>query len=411
MLVKKRKKLSPHGDKNASGDPFSKCEIKIACGSCRYVNEDYLKGLKEKFDNGVKILAETGVTDTAKILEPVPSPRKLAYRSTVKLAVRASQRREERFAIGLFKPESHDIVDLSYCPIHTRSIGRFIRAVKPLLEQSTLVPWDESTNKGDLRYLAVRASHLTDELMVTFVVGSRCEKSIKQIIDQLRGTDHNIHSAYVLLNNSAGNVIFDGQAKRIAGQDRLRESLCDLQLEISPTAFFQVNPWQAEQLYRRVEQIAGQTTDATAWDLYCGAGQMAMMLARSGYHAIGIEENPVAIADGNDNIKRNKLESRIKLICGPVENSMHVIPEDRQNPQLIVVNPSRKGLADSARLYLINILTHNPTTSFVYVSCDVKTLARDLKDLTRSGFKLRQIEAFDMFAQTDKLEWLAVMTK
>jgi 23S rRNA (uracil1939-C5)-methyltransferase len=47
----------------------------------------------------------------------------------------------------------------------------------------------------------------------------------------------------------------------------------------------------------------------------------------------------------------------------------------------------------------------------IYVSCEAETLARDLKSLTASGHKVRQIEAFDMFAQTDKLEWIAVLTK
>jgi 23S rRNA (uracil1939-C5)-methyltransferase len=409
MLAKKKSRKLPL--KNAKVDPFAHCEIKQICRSCRYVNEDYKAGLQEKFNFGISILQKSGAVPEAKILKPVPSPKKLAYRSSAKLAVRPSRRPHERFAIGLFQPESHQIVDISYCPIHTVAIGKCIRAIKSLLEKSTLSPWDETEQKGDLRYLAIRSNHVTDELMLTFVVATPCLPQLKSIVDELRATDHKIHSANALTNQSSGNVIFEGTAKRIAGQPRLRERLCELDFEISPTSFFQVNPWQAEQLYRRVEQIAGQSRNAVAWDLYCGIGQMTMILGRSGYKVVGIEENPQAIEDATGNIKRNHLADRIDLIAARVEHSLQQISPDKQSPELIVVNPSRKGIAESARLYLINVLSLNPKCRFVYVSCDVDSLARDLNDLSRSGFRVRQIEAFDMFPQTDKLEWLVVMTQ
>jgi 23S rRNA (uracil1939-C5)-methyltransferase len=57
------------------------------------------------------------------------------------------------------------------------------------------------------------------------------------------------------------------------------------------------------------------------------------------------------------------------------------------------------------------LLVSNPGCRFVYVSCEVETLARDLKDLAKTGFQARQIEAFDMFPQTDNMEWLVVMTR
>jgi 23S rRNA (uracil1939-C5)-methyltransferase len=45
------------------------------------------------------------------------------------------------------------------------------------------------------------------------------------------------------------------------------------------------------------------------------------------------------------------------------------------------------------------------------VSCEVETLARDLAELTSTGFQVRQVEPFDMFPQTDNMEWLVVMTR
>jgi 23S rRNA (uracil1939-C5)-methyltransferase len=138
---------------------------------------------------------------------------------------------------------------------------------------------------------------------------------------------------------------------------------------------------------------------------------MALLLARCGYQTLGIDEISDAASDARRNAQRNNLESKISFIAARVEDSESKLPEWSLNPKVIVVNPSRRGLHESARAHLSHILRSNADTKFIYVSCEAETLARDLKALTASGHKVRQIEAFDMFAQTDKLEWLAVLTK
>ncbi|MGL1446785.1 hypothetical protein ACSTJA_23985, partial [Vibrio parahaemolyticus] len=82
--------------------------------------------------------------------------------------------------------------------------------------------------------------------------------------------------------------IFGAETQRLAGTERLRESLCDLAFEIGPTSFFQINPWQAINLYRRIEGIAGSVVKPApvAWDLYCGTGQISLILARQGYRVL-----------------------------------------------------------------------------------------------------------------------------
>jgi len=76
---------------------------------------------------------------------------------------------------------------------------------------------------------------------------------------------------------------------------------------------------------------------------------------------------------------------------------------------LIVANPSRRGLAPAALELVLNGLKQRPGSRFVYVSCEAETLIRDLVELTKAGHKLLQLECFDMFPYTEKLEWLAVI--
>ena len=403
------------------------CGIKAECGACKYVNLDYKTSLDEKHKAGVQILEEAGVIAGARVLAPTPSPKPFGYRSLFKLAVREAEpgqvrapivvdgestEREARFAIGLFEQGSHKVVDMDRCPLHAASLARLIPDLRRELELSPLTPYSEATHSGQVRYVAARTAHLTGEVMLTFVVTESLRSELKTLVSNLQRLGHRINSAHMNIHAERGNAIFGPETVRIAGADRLRERVLDLDFEVGPTSFFQINPWQAMTLYRRVEQIAGPAApSAVAWDLYCGIGQMSLVLARLGYKVLGVEENPKSIEDAGDNARRNRLETQTHFVAARVEDVKDEIPAWASTPELIVVNPSRRGLAEVTREELADLLAARPKTRLVYVSCSVDSLARDLKDLTeRTGFRVRQVEAFDMFAQTDGLEWLVVLT-
>ena len=93
------------------------------------------------------------------LLAPVVSPRPLHYRTHVKLAVRKSKSSERRLDIGLFK-EIREVEHIHNCPIHRKTINWLLRDLAVELEASDITPYDEVTGEGDLRYIAIRASHL-----------------------------------------------------------------------------------------------------------------------------------------------------------------------------------------------------------------------------------------------------------
>lgn len=400
------------------------CAIKGQCGACKYVNEPYEAGLNDKYQRGLGILKDSGITENCRMTAPVKSPRTLEYRSLFKLAVRPVAANEpavitypsgfevpNRFNIGLFHPGTHDVVSMDNCPLHTYPLKRLLRELKTELNLSSLTPYNEETGEGDVRYLAARAAHLTGEIILTFVVTSAAKKGeLRKVSEALQRRDHRITSTYMNIHTERNNAIFGDDTQRIGGTDRLRERVCDLDFEVGPTSFFQINPWQAINLYRRVEHFAGPASGAeVAWDLFCGTGQMTLILAKAGYRVLGIEENPAAVADAEANARKNKLSEWTTFVSARVEDSTAFIPAHLSMPSLIVVNPSRRGLAASTREYLANLMKLNPRCRLLYVSCEVETLARDLKDLVTPGFKLRQLEAFDMFPQTTNMEWLALV--
>jgi len=390
------------------------CPVKQDCGACAFVNTDYDASLAEKFKRGLGILEQGKLLEGAKVLPPLASPRQLGYRTLFKLAVRPSESAEpeSRFALGLFKPGTHKLgPELTRCPIHVQPLARLIRDLKSALDASPLKPFDEQTASGDVRYVVARSAHLTGELMVTFVVSSPVRMELQRIVSKLKAREHKIHAAFMNIHSGDGNAIFGGETVHLFGAKGLRERLCELDFEVGPTAFFQINPWQASNLYRRVEQVAGTgSSKSVAWDLYCGIGQISLLLARAGFRTLGVEENPSAIEDARINAVKNSLSERAEFITARVEASESLFPKWASAPNIIVVNPSRRGLHEDARAHIAHVLRTNPQCRFVYVSCEVETMARDLAVLTGAGFHIRQVEAFDMFAQTDNLEWMAVLT-
>ena len=109
------------------------------------------------------------------------------------------------------------------------------------------------------------------------------------------------------------------------------------------------------------------------------------------------------------NVITNDITPAPHYIAGRVEEIQGSFPTWAEKPELIVVNPSRKGLSESVREYLKGVLADNPKVRLVYVSCEMETLARDIEDLSSDTHQMKQLESFDMFPFTEKLEWLAVL--
>ena len=395
------------------------CQIKESCGSCKYINGAYESSLHDKYQAALKQFRAQGLLDGVAIIDPVASPRMTGYRTHAKLAVRHAAEaalrplRSERFAIGLFQADSHQVVHLQQCPLHRESINRLLPDLQAELEASELQPYSESRHTGDIRYIAIRASHQTEEVMLTIVTCEDKHKvELKSMVLRLRLKGHIIVAAFQNINPNRTNAIFGSMTKKLVGADGLRESICGLSFEVGPTSFFQVNPWQASFIYRRVQQLAGVRSDGVvAWDLYCGTGQISLLLAQQGYRTLGIEENPQAIEDAEANAVRNRQETAApaSFISARVEDLEGRLPEWSEKPLLVVVNPSRRGLAEGARTLIMHGLSQREGSRLIYVSCEAETLARDLAELSKAGHKLLQLECFDMFPFTEKLEWLAVV--
>lgn len=175
----------------------------------------------------------------------------------------------------------------------------------------------------------------------------------------------------------------------LGGTPGLVESWGDETLALGGGVFLQVNRGAAALLEEYVIELAGDVSDRTVVDAYCGVGLHARRLARLGARVSGIELDAQAVQEAQRGVPHAVFE------VGRVEDALPALLP----AHLVILNPPRAGVAGTA----LTALLATPPERVIYVSCDPATLARDVKRLA-ARFELRSIRCFDLFPQTAHVE-------
>ena len=141
-------------------------------------------------------------------------------------------------------------------------------------------------------------------------------------------------------------------------------------------------------------------------DLYCGVGPISLYLAAAARQVWAIDDSTLSITTAKQNARRNG-RGNCRFIAGDVSETVAQIRQNLPRLDLMVVNPPRKGIQPAA----MEAVLAAGAPKIVYVSCEPKSLARDLERMTNAGYYLRQIQPFDMFPQTDQVEVVALLEK
>ena len=197
-----------------------------------------------------------------------------------------------------------------------------------------------------------------------------------------------------------------GETDLVWGVAELPERLGELDLRISPEAFFQTNTEMAEVLY----DLAGEYASLEGWervyDLYCGIGTIALTLAPRAGEVWGIELVEHAVADAIAAARRNEIRN-VSFFAGDARLALPELVLRAGRPDVIIVDPPRAGLS---RKVVHRIIEASPRR-IVYVSCNPTTLAPNAAELAQAGWSLRRVRPVDMFPQTPHIECVALFER
>lgn len=373
------------------------------CIGCPLSNVPYPEQLLKKREIVTGALAAYPSLVDTEVPAVIAAPHRLGYRARVKLVVRSTR---GEIATGLYVPGTHRVIDISSCPVHPRPVNQVLHYLKKKILELGIEPYDERDDSGQLRYLDFRYSFAQRELSVTLVTRHRDFPQAGALARSLSRKFSFINGVIQNLNEERGNVIWGDRYRVVSGRDTLLEQIGSLTLGFPAGVFSQANPSTAKRLYDRVAEIAALSGRETVLDLYCGVGPISLYLAGSARLVWGIDDSAVSIDTAKQNARRNGI-SNCRFLQGDVAGKLAEAKKTLGEIDVVVLNPPRKGVQPTA---LEATLAVN-APKLIYVSCNANSLARDLDKLVAQRYRVRRLQPFDMFPQTEQVETVVWLEK
>ncbi len=316
----------------------------------------------------------------------------------------------ETIHVGLHRRGSFwRIVDIQDCLLIDASVSQLLQTVRAAAEQSRLPAYNPKTHVGFWRYLVVRHSRATGQLMVLCITNRGERLPVERLASVVVKEHPQVASFWWGMTSRVADVAIPESLTCLRGQETIEERVGHLRLMIHPLNFIQPSVEQAEQIYEGIAEAAGLSGWQMVYDLYCGVGAIGMYLARRAGRVIGIESEPANVDLATRNVQLNGLDNMI-VVAGKVEVLLTTPAfRDTPSPDLIVVDPPRAGVGKTVIGLLAGLLPHR----LIYLSCNVESLVQDLGALyirTRA-YRLTRVTAYDMFAHTRHLEALVVLDR
>ena len=257
-----------------------------------------------------------------------------------------------------------------------------------------------------IRHLVVRRGHYSGQMMLVFVTTRPKIFRIDQVIAKITAAFPNVVSIIQNINDKNTNAIFGKEFRTLYGQDTITDSMLGNDYEISAQSFYQVNTEMAEKLYQTAIDFSDLNSDSIVIDAYSGIGTIGLSFAKEVKEVYGVEVIETAVEDAKKNAERNGI-TNAHYVADSAENAMAKWSKDGIKPDVIIVDPPRKGLTES----FIKASVAMQPEKVTYVSCNPATMARDIKLYQELGYELKKVQPVDLFPQTHHVETVALLSK
>jgi 23S rRNA (uracil1939-C5)-methyltransferase len=371
----------------------------INCGGCQLQAMNYSGQLQYKQKQVKNALQRIGGFESINMNTIIAMENPVGYRNKAQYKICNK-------GLGFYEKGSHNVVPIKKCLNQPQISNSTIKIFNSLFKNfPDLTIYDEITHKGLIRGIVERTNQ-KDEIYITIIINGKDVPNIEKVIDYITSKIPEVIGININYNTQKSNVIIGKKSKHVYGEKYLTEKIGDISYYISPESFFQVNTVQMEKLYHTVKIFAGLTGREILLDLYCGAGTIGLYLANQAKKVYGIEVVERAIKDAKYNAEKNYI-SNAEFVAGKAEKEIDNYLERRIVPDVVIVDPPRKGCDTK----LINTLLNIKAAKIIYVSCNPATLARDLKLLCSEIYKIEKVQPVDMFPNTTHVETVVLMSR
>lgn len=384
--------------------PF--CPMQNVCGACQLQFIDYQEQLKIK-----KQIVEDAMRSIfgseVEIKETIASPKTKEYRHKIQYPV-SETRDSKRILAGYYKPASHELVNIKYCPIQPSYCDEIIEFIRQSAKECGISGYNEKKHAGDLRHVVIRTSAYNNKNLVILVVNStKVFDKLKKLASEIFSKLDNIAGVGINFNSQKTNLILGKETQIIEGESFIEEKLCDKIFKVGADTFFQINPYTANNIFEYVKKyIAENFESPLVLDAYAGISTFGICLSDVAKKVVTVEEVKASTDLASKIIKENGIKNvEIHNMDAGKFFEKELNTKGRKF-DITVLDPPRKGCTQESLDYALKLTKEK----IIYVSCNPATLARDLKYLVEKGCKVEFIQPFDMFPHTYHIENVAVVS-
>jgi 23S rRNA (uracil1939-C5)-methyltransferase len=356
------------------------CPYFTACGGCSWQHLRYEAQLRAKQQSVADALQRIGKFADFELKPIVSAPDEYHYRRRIRLQVGTNN------TLGFFGTGSHELVEIGSCLIADERLNQAIDVLRHWIRRL----------RTAVEYVEIVAGDQPAEVVAVIGAATSLASADESNCEDLTRETETIH----------GLILSGENWRRTWGQTAITIALnAGLGLTVDADVFTQVNAAGNRQMLQTLLTAARFNRSDRVLELYCGAGNFTLPIAQQASEVIAVEGDRSAIRHGKLNAQKNDLPN-IRWTCAPVPRAVAELRRRREEFTKIVLDPPRAGAKEiAASLPDLN------ASRIVYISCNPTTLARDLAELARRGYRLETVQPFDFFPQTFHVETLAVIDR
>jgi 23S rRNA (uracil1939-C5)-methyltransferase len=395
-----------------------RCRYVGSCGGCKMQHIDYPAQLSFKHRHVVDSFERIGKIKNIDIPSPLGAKDIFFYRNKMEFSfsdqrwlttaeIESGHQYDKNFALGLHVPGRYDkVLDIEECWLQSAESNRILASVRRSAKELNIEPYTAHGQKGFLRFLVIKQSRTTGEIMVNIVTADNRQDIMQPIIKRLRADVPEVTTIVNNINRRKAQIAVGEEEIVYYGDGYITECIGKYKFRISANSFFQTNSGQAERLYAIAKEFGDLSDEDAVLDLYSGTGTITLYLSDAVEIVYGVESVRDAVKDAKENMQLNGIEN-VRFAEGDVLEKLKAKEAWLETePTVLYLDPPRSGVHPKA----IREIVQMKIPKIVYVSCNPATQARDIAEFIEHGYRIDRIQPVDMFPHTYHIENVVRLT-
>ncbi len=388
-----------------------RCRHFGVCGGCKVQNYDYRKQLEFKTEAVRNAFEKIGGFEGIVVPGAIGSENEYFYRNKTEFSFSGEKWMttldegtvKENFAAGFHIPGFHTkVLDIEECFLQSVTASGVLNHAREFFKKRGATVYSTRTHEGYLRFLIVRESRRTGDVMVNLITYDYNEELIKEYAKEMQERFPQVTTLLNSFTQRKAQVAFAEEAVVVYGKGYITEKLIrsgrEYEFKVSPNSFFQTNTMQAENLYGIAAEFGDFKKTDNVLDLYCGTGSISIFISELVNSVKGVELVEESILSARENARMNRV-SNCEFEVSDIKDFIERYEGSGFNK--VILDPPRAGLHPD----ICEELSKGGFEKIVYVSCNPATQARDLSIIMNKGkYKIGRVQPVDMFPQTFHVE-------